>query len=208
MAFYHSAPHHGFSFSKEEIRDILKAYAAITFAFAILLLGGAGFWSASPSELALGLFISAVTVGIGFVLHELAHKFVAQRYGCHAVFKSFDSLFIVAIISAFIGFIFAVPGAVFISGSVTEERRGRIAAAGPAMNILLALLFVSLLLLVQSPGLRPLLLNGAWLNAYFGFFNMIPFGGFDGLKVLMWNRRAFYMLFGLGLSLLFLTQLL
>ncbi len=208
MALYHSAHRRGFSFSKEEIRDILKAYAAITFAFAILLLGGAGFWSASPLELALGLFISAVTVGMGFVLHELGHKFMAQRYGCHAVFRSFDSLFIIAIVSAFFGFIFAVPGAVFISGSVTEERRGRIAAAGPAVNILLSLLFVSLLLLVRSPGLRPLLLNGAWLNAYFGFFNMIPFGSFDGLKVLTWNRKAFYALFGLGLSLLFLTQML
>lgn len=209
MAFYyHSIPRRGFSFSKEEIRDILKAYAAITFAFAILLLGGAGFWTAPPSELALGFFISAVTVGIGFVLHELGHKFAAQRYGCHAVFRSFDSLLIVAIVSAFFGFIFAVPGAVFISGSVTEGRRGRIAAAGPAVNILLALLFMSLGVLLPHPGLRPLLLHGAWLNAYFGFFNMIPFGSFDGLKVLMWNRKAFYALFGFGLALLFLTQML
>lgn len=208
MAYSSAYSQQGFSFSREEIHDILKAYAAITLAFSILMLGGADFWTASPSELALGLFISAVTVGIGFVLHELGHKFVAQRYGCHAVFRSFDSLFIVAIVSAFFGFIFAVPGAVFISGSVTEERRGRIAAAGPAVNILLALVFVSLGVLLPFPVLRPLLLNGAWLNAYFGFFNMIPFGGFDGLKVLMWNRLAFYLLFGAGLGLLFLTQML
>ena len=122
------------------------------------------------------------------------------------MFKSFDNLLIVAIVSAFFGFIFAVPGAVFISGAVTEEKRGRIAATGPAVNMLLALFFVSLVVLVQSPALKPLLLNGAWINAYLAFFNMIPFGSFDGLKVLRWDRMAFYKLFGASLVLLFIIM--
>jgi len=44
----------------------------------------------------IALFISLFTLGIGFLLHELAHKFVAQRYGCFAEFRSFDGVEITA----------------------------------------------------------------------------------------------------------------
>ena len=65
------------NFSKTEQHDLLKAWLAITVAFAIAL-GGLNF--AQPAL----LINAAVTVGLGFLLHELAHKFVAQYYGMWA----------------------------------------------------------------------------------------------------------------------------
>lgn len=206
--YTYTYPQRGFYFLKEEIRDILKAYVAITVAFSILMLGGFRIFSASGTQLVVTFFISTVTVGIGFVFHELAHKFMAQRYGCHAVFKSFDKLLIFAIATSFFGFIFAVPGAVFISGAGTYEKGGKIAAAGPVVNILFALLFIGLRVLFPFKALEPLLLNGAWINAFFAFFNMIPFGNFDGLKVLRWDRKVFYTLFGVSFVVFFFSNLL
>ncbi len=60
--------------------------------------------------------VSAIGVGTGFILHELAHKFTAQRFGYHAEFKlSMNGLFM-TIITSILGFIFAAPGAVVIYG--------------------------------------------------------------------------------------------
>src|SRR3989344_1749993 len=100
--------------SKEEIRDLIKAWIAISIAFAIALN--------NPFDNPLNLFfqnliVAAIAVGFGFLLHELAHKVVAQRYGCWAEFRSWDLMLLVAIALAFFaGFVFAAPGAVFISG--------------------------------------------------------------------------------------------
>ena len=31
--------------------------------------------------------VSILTIGVGFLFHEIAHKLVAQRYGCWAEFR-------------------------------------------------------------------------------------------------------------------------
>ncbi|MDP6648058.1 MAG: hypothetical protein QGH34_01545, partial [Candidatus Woesearchaeota archaeon] len=71
------------STSEKEIKDILKAWIVISAAFAILLSD-----SIFSSDFYAKFIISSLTVGIGFLLHELGHKFVAQRYGCFAEFRS------------------------------------------------------------------------------------------------------------------------
>ena len=74
--------------SEAEIRDLLKAWIAVSIAFAIIM----------RSSLRLSFYevfiVSAITVGTGFLLHELGHKFVAQRYGCFAEFRAFDQMLI------------------------------------------------------------------------------------------------------------------
>src|SRR5512136_2340274 len=60
------------------------------------------------------VLISAVGVGSGFLLHELAHKFVAQRYGYWAEYQASWSGLALMIIMSFMGFIIAAPGAVMI----------------------------------------------------------------------------------------------
>ena len=172
-------------FSKLEIRDLLKSWVAISLAFTIADFGfnlGIGF--------IFGLVISGITVGLGFLLHELAHKFVAQHFGCRAEYRSFDNMLVLAIALSFLGFVFAAPGAVMISGNVSKSQMGKIAIAGPIANIILAIVFLGLLIL-GIPILDDFFRIGMIINSWLAIFNLLPFGNFDGLKVLSWNRVAY-----------------
>ena len=169
------------STSKKEIIDLIKSWLAISLAFAILFTADIGI----NLQFFYALIFSAITAGFGFLLHELAHKVVAQRYGCFAEFRSFDQMLVLAIVMSFFGVVFAAPGAVFITGPVGKRRNGIISAAGPITNIILALIF--LLLGLSLPG-NPILKYGFIINSWLALFNMIPFGNFDGAKIWLGNK--------------------
>jgi len=170
--------------SEIELKDILKAWVAISVAFAIVLSNGL-------PDFYTKFVVASLTVGIGFLLHELGHKVVAQRYGCFAEFRSFDNMLILALLMSFFGFIFAAPGAVMVSGRVNKTRNGRISAAGPVVNLVLALIFL-LLAFMKLPGLfGETAYYGFVINSWLALFNMIPFWLFDGYKVLKWSKLAY-----------------
>ncbi|MEA3514530.1 MAG: peptidase M50 [Nanoarchaeota archaeon] len=185
------------STSEIELRDLLKAWAAISFAFAILFSGGLSF----GQEFAMAFIISCLTVGVGFIFHEMGHKFVAQHYGCFAEFRSDDRMLIFAILLSFLGFIIAAPGAVMISGPVGRIRNGKISAAGPAVNFALALVFLACIIIL---GKNMLFDYGFRINALLGVFNLIPIGIFDGKKVLHWDKKVYALMVVVGLSLMVL----
>jgi Zn-dependent protease len=179
-----------------EQRDLIKAWLAISAAFAIAMNGlGKGFLTA--------VLLSGLTVGVGFLLHELAHKFVAQRYGCWAEFRANDQMLFLAVLLSFTGIIFAAPGAVMISGHVTKERNGIISAAGPITNYILAFLFLLVSFVAFTPFLQSLARYGLLINGWLGLFNMIPFGNFDGIKILRWNRTYYGIMVAVGFFILF-----
>lgn len=174
-------------FSKDELKDLGKAWIAITIAFAIVLSGNT--MHALPSF----LVISAIAVGFGFLFHELGHKVVAQRYGCFAEFRSFDFMLVLAFIMSFFGFVFAAPGAVMIRGYVNNERNGKISVAGPLVNLVMAVgfLFVKFLT-VQESFVSIIAYYGFFINSFLALFNLIPFGNFDGSKVYRWNKSLWW----------------
>ena len=179
--------------SETEIRDLVKAWLAISFAFAMVLRHGIelSFYQV--------FIVSAVTAGTGFLLHELGHKFVAQRYGCFAEFRSFDQMLFLAIVMSFFGFVFAAPGAVMIMGRIDAKRNGIISAAGPVVNLILALFFLSILFMFPSGLLEILAFYGFYINSFLALFNMIPFGLFDGSKIIRWNKKVYSMIVGIAL---------
>ena len=177
--------------SERELRDILKAWVAVSFAFAIVM-GGSSF------NFYTRFIIASLTVGTGFLLHELGHKFVAQRYGCFAEFRSFDSMLLLAIAMSFFGFIFAAPGAVMISGRINETKNGKISAAGPVVNLALAFTFLLLTFLPLSTLFKSLAYYGFVINSWLALFNMIPFWLFDGYKILKWNKLAYGFIVGIA----------
>ncbi len=189
--------------SNAEIRDIGKAWIALSFAFALLfsgiyLLGGRSFSYILSTNFMLIFLVSLGTAGLGFLLHELAHKFVAQHFGCMAEFRAFDQMIVLAVgLAAVIGWIFAAPGAVMISGTVTRKENGIISLAGPAMNFALAAIFW---FIAQS---IPLFSVGHFVNAWLGIFNLIPFGNLDGKKILSWSKAWWVGSVALGIYLLF-----
>ncbi len=183
------------STSRTELFSIARAWAAISLAFTILLGG-----LSSMQNFLLTFVVSAVTVGLGFLLHELSHKVLAQKYGCFAEFRAFDVMLVLAIIMSFFGFIIAAPGAVFISGRVDTEANGKISSAGISMNILLSSLFL-LSAFVFGPNIISFL--GAYINALLAAFNLIPVWQFDGSKVFAWNKVVYGSLAILTIGLFF-----
>ena len=189
------------STSETEIKDIIKAWAAISIAFAVVLSK-----PVFSTDFYAKFVIASLTVGIGFLFHEMGHKIVAQRYGCFAEFRSFDNMLLLAIAMSFFGFTFAAPGAVMIKGRISKDRSGRISAAGPVVNILLALLFLALVFTQAPDSFKPLAYYGFLINSWLALFNMIPFWLFDGYKVLKWSKIAYGCIVAITLALMLLQS--
>lgn len=189
------------NFSDEEISQLIKSWAAISLAFTIA--GTAGIGSVGRGDFIQSFLISAVTVGLAFLLHELAHKFVAQYFGCWAEFRSFDMGLMLAVIMSFSGFVFAAPGAVMVGGVVSTSENGKISVAGPLTNIALALVFLAIREFVPVSGLAALIVqSGIFINAWLTVFNMIPIWNLDGSKVFRWNIPLGILVMGTGIFLL------
>ena len=123
-------------FTKNEIRDLIISFIVITLGFSIL------YCNHDYSQIGFLFPIVMIGVGAGFIFHELGHKFAAMHYGYWAEYQLWPTGLIVALISSFFGFIFAAPGAVYIySNGMLEEENGLVSLAGPAVNIVLGLIF-------------------------------------------------------------------
>ncbi|MBI4406672.1 site-2 protease family protein [Candidatus Micrarchaeota archaeon] len=180
-----------FELDTHEIIQILVSVITISIAFAIV-------WTRSTTFDANFLAVTGIilfTVGLGFVLHELAHKYVAIRYGAAARYHAWTLGLLLAVIMAFaIGIVFAAPGAVYIYGHhVSREQNGKISLAGPATNLLLGLFFV--FLGFAFPAIRSVAVLGAQVNFFLGAFNMLPFFPMDGSKVFSWDKRIWALFF-------------
>jgi Zn-dependent protease len=139
------------------------------------------------------LVISLLTVGIGFLLHELAHKIVAVRFGQTASFKADYKMLALCIGAAFAGFLFAAPGAVYHRGRITPRQRGLVSVAGPLTNTVLVAVFLPFTFLSGFFGDVGQL--GVLVNAFLAAFNMIPFGPLDGRTVFSWSKLVFAAVF-------------
>ena len=192
--------------SKVELVDIAKAWLAISLAFAFVYSGASLFSGGMNKIFSMGFLvmflISLFTAGIGFLFHELAHKFVAQKYGCVAEFRAFDQMLYLAVgLAVAVGFIFVAPGAVMIHGQVTRKENGIISAAGPLTNFSLAMIFMGLIFYL--PAWSFIFSPGFFINLWLGLFNLIPFGNFDGIKILHWNRYVWMGMVAFGVYFLF-----
>ena len=190
-----------FRTSETEIKHLLVAWLVISLAFTII------FERTLRHQFVLTFLISAFTVGLGFVLHELAHKIVAQRYGSWSEFRAEPLMLLFAILTAFAGFVFAAPGAVVIFNPyLTREQSGKIAVAGPLTNVALSFAFLTPLLASFFAPAHSFVVEdarfvadfasqigeiGSKVNGWLALFNMIPFGFFDGRKVFVWSKQAF-----------------
>jgi Zn-dependent protease len=129
----------------------------------------------------LAIFISA------FLVHELAHKFLAQYYGSWAEFRAQMSGLLITAISALpiMPFKFIAPGAVMV-GLSDRNKFGRVALIGPVTNLVMGFSFLLLSLLYSS--YSPYFATGASFNGWIAMFNLIPLGVLDGQKILDWNK--------------------
>ena len=185
---------------RHEIRDIVIALIAMTIAFALL------FGTLMSMSGLIATFIAVLT---GFLAHELMHREVARRLGYIAYFKAWWVGLLLALATSIFHFIIALPGATVIGPKVwgypSQKDELRIALAGPATNIVFAVVFLALWLMLPSP-----LSSYAYLiyaiNAWLGFFNLIPLAlpgmMLDGFRVFRRDVRVWVLAFIISIALL------
>jgi Zn-dependent protease len=120
----------------------------------------------------------------------MAHKFVAMRFGCISFYKIWPSGIFFGLALMLVGIKFVAPGAVVVYPyffgrwgykikTLTLNENGLISLAGPATNLLFAIVFSFF---------------GGWffqtltfVNAWLAFFNLLPIPPLDGSKIMEWK---------------------
>jgi Zn-dependent protease len=190
----------------KEARDILISAVVIAFVFSY-----EGF---DFTKLLYNFPIALLVVSLGFVLHEMGHRYYAKKYKCHAEYQIWWFGLGIAMLLAVAtngGFVFAAPGAVMIYPLVdlwgrpmelTRKNIGIISLAGPAINIFLAAIFLVLNFAAPSD----IFSIGARINIWLALFNMLPIPPLDGSKILAWDKKVWIAMFA-GLIVLFLVMM-
>ena len=180
---------------------MLIAFAVLSISFAICNVG------TDPFGIASILPIVMIGVGAGFLLHEIGHKFVSMKYGYWAEFKLWPLGLLIAFVTAFLGFVFAAPGAVnTYADQMSDEINGRISIAGPMTNMGLALVFIVIAALVYPFSIHSQIVHliylictvGYSVNSYLAAFNLLPFATLDGTKVMKWNVLIWFVVFAIA----------
>jgi Zn-dependent protease len=169
-----------------ELRDIATSALLLAFCFSIAVNGGI---YAELSDITGDLPLALVGVSLGFIFHELGHRFTARRYGCFAQYQMWMGGLLLALFTSLLGFVFAAPGAVVIySGTrgLTYRSEGIISLAGPGANLLLSLVFGIMNFFYPASVFE----LGAYINAFLALFNLLPLSILDGAKIFRWDKRA------------------
>ncbi len=198
-----------------EIRDLLLADAVLTIAFTITLSGGifgiAGGASKSVALMEELLPIAFIGVSLSFVLHEMMHKFVAQRFGAIPAFRTSPNGRAITLVTSRFGFLLGIPGATVIyTNSFTKRENGIVSLAGPLTNFAVFAVFAAALLVLNPPSQSYMgfaLDFVMFISILLAFFNMLPIFPLDGSKVLAWNPKVYAAVMGTIFVLILLTRL-
>jgi Zn-dependent protease len=156
---------------REELKNITIAYVLLLAMFAKL----------QPKLMvyyALPLFTA-------FVMHEYGHIMMGKHLGHYARFELWKQGIIFSLglfVLSFGQFIFAALGyaAIYPTRWMTEDENFLISVAGPAVNLANAIIFY---LLYMITGYY-IFLYTVVLNAWIGFFNLLPIQPLDGATVI------------------------
>ncbi|MEM4713938.1 MAG: hypothetical protein QXQ79_00105 [Candidatus Nanoarchaeia archaeon] len=206
-----------FTFSKKEIIHLFCAAMVISLAFELVLFRDQIFtYAFTITSFAVFFLQTLLIITLAFVLHELGHKFIAQKIGIWAEFRAWPFGLVLALILALIskgGFVFAAPGAVlivpakktkkgFIFKKLTKKQVGHIGIIGVLINLFLAT--IAFILALLGVALAALM---AQINTWLAIFNLIPVSILDGAKVWHWSKTAWAITFFYAISLFILIIL-
>ena len=188
-------------FTRNEVRDLVIAFIILSIAFAISNVGldAHGFVSILP--------IVMVGVATGSISHELGQKYVAMKYGYDAEFKAWPIGLLIALVTAFIGIVFAFPGEIRTNAkNISDEINGKISIAGPMANIALALIFIAVAVLIYPLKSHSNIFTliylictvGFSVNTFLATFNLLPLYSLDGTKVFKWNIIYWIIIFSIA----------
>ena len=232
--------HPRISFGRREIRDLVLASVVLSAGMSFVLGGRTGASLTLPTGLdsfdwpaffTILPFAALATIP-AFILHELAHKIVAQKKDLAAEFLVHPWGLSLAVLSpALFKVLLAAPGVVEIyderalySNELTPAERkeqrhdaGVISIVGPLVNLILA--YGAFILDGFFPGVRVPASEASgigntafelvmFINLVLAAFNMLPIRPFDGQKILRWSWLAFLGVWALiaGLGLLVVSR--
>ena len=198
--------------TRRERFDLFIAWLGITIAFTLAIVLSSFNGKIDPIFFLYIFGISCLTVGIGFVLHEMAHKFTAMKYGYYAEFRKDNVMLLMSVVlAALVHIVFAAPGATVIyGGGLTKEQNGKISVAGPATNLVLCIPFGIMVLVTPFiSGIGPVIgfigMMGLQINAMIAAFNLLPISVLDGKKVLEWKPVLFLVMIAISFAVLFVA---
>ena len=193
----------------QEIKELLTADLVLTFAFSLVVIGGISNIGVLWPVFLYFIPIAFVAVSLTFILHELMHKFVAERYGAIAAFKTSMGGLGITIITSLFGFLIGIPGATVIyTNNFTRREEGIVSIAGPLTNFAVFIVFFAIGFLfyhnflggvistlgsgfVHNTYLHNLINFTLFISILLAFFNMLPIYPLDGSKVLRWNKGIY-----------------
>ena len=180
---------HHIYFSQKEVKHILVAAALVVgIGFSIALYGFRWSWDV------MAVFAAVMTVS--FLVHEIAHKVIAQRKGLWAEFRLTTWGAVLTFLSVFLPFKMISPGAMMIGGSIPSgEDIVKISIAGPITNIIFSSAFFAVAFALPQSMFLGMLLFAAYINAFMAVFNLIPFGILDGYKIFSFNKKLWALAF-------------
>ena len=187
----------GIKFSRQEIIHILIAMAVLTIAFSFAFVN---YPPLSHIDEVIGFLpLSFLAIATAFFCHEIAHKYMGQKFGYWSEFRMYpQGLLFALFLGIATGIVFAAPGAVQIFGRPTKEEMGKIAVAGPLTNLILGLLFAGVWYF--SVGIiASISFFIAYINMFLAFFNLLPFGPLDGRKIFRWKKEVWGILIGIDI---------
>jgi len=180
-------------FTRDEIRDL-----AISILTVALML--------SYPDIEQTFFLSLLVAFVVFFLHEVGHKFAANKLGCIATYKLWASGLIAGLLSMilkpFANIVFIAPGYVevvpysfgrlgFKVVQLTPRDYGMIAFAGVGLNVLFAVVFR------LFPGEIFQMLS--YTSALLSIFNLLPIKPLDGSDIILWKSWLWMFLMFIGI---------
>lgn len=151
-----------------------------------------------------GRITAAILISaLGFVLHELGHKFTAQHFGHWSEFRANWVMLVLAVVIAYLTQIpFAAPGATWHTAQGRDEQ-GRISAMGPLVNLAIAVAALGIAIPAggtqTTAGLLALIV--VFFSAFLSAFNLLPVWQLDGRKVFAWSIPVWIAMMGLSIGL-------
>ena len=180
-------------FSPGEIPSIVVAWIVLSIGISFRYITGAVNGNPASIQFVVAGFIATATA---FVIHEMGHKFVAISRGYVAHFRVWAWGLGITLLSAVVsggGIVFGAPGAVYIAPAVmgyysegvdVDQENMIISLAGPGINLLFAVVFLTEFFLFPISGLIVTVSQlGFALNVGLGSFNMLPIPPLDGSKI-------------------------